>query len=161
MSEEQASRISAQPVLTVILILALAVRLVAALALPDQHFGDAEEYRTAGASLWATGRLNQPSFMPLYPALIGLTGPGWGQTLADIALSTATVALVYQITLVVFADRTASAIAALAAAIYPYFIFYAVVGNRNAVHLPSARSLSCAGIVDSLRRQPCSLSCRS
>ena len=128
MSDEQTGRVSAQPVLTVILILALALRLAAALALPDQHFGDAEEYRTAGASLWATGRLNQPLFMPLYPALIGLTGPGWGQTLVDIALSTATVALVHQITLTVFADRTASALAALVAAIYPYFIFYAVVG---------------------------------
>jgi 4-amino-4-deoxy-L-arabinose transferase-like glycosyltransferase len=128
MSDWRASRIFGQPILTVIVILGFALRLAAAFALPDQHFGDADEYRVAGAALWATGRLNHPLYMPLYPALIGLTGPGFGQMLADIALSTATIALVHQTTLTVFADRAAANLAALATAVYPYFIFYAVVG---------------------------------
>lgn len=114
--------------LPLILMMALVLRLIAAIAVPDQHFGDAEEYRIAGAALWASGNLQQPLFMPLYPALVGLTGGGWGQKLMDIALSVVTVALVHQITLSVFKDRAAAALAALATAVYPFFIFYAVVG---------------------------------
>lgn len=116
------------PVLPVILMLALALRVGAALMLPDQQFADAESYRAGGASLWATGLLGQPLIMPLYPAIVGLVGPGWGQVTVDIVLSTLMVALVHQLTLAVFADRAAAALAALWTALYPYFVFYAVVG---------------------------------
>lgn len=111
-----------------ILMFALALRVVTALLLPDQNFGDAAEYRTAGASLWTTGSLRHPLYMPLYPALIGLVGSGWPQMALDIALSVAIVALVYALTFAIFTDRTAAVLAALGTAIYPYFIFYAVAG---------------------------------
>ena len=114
--------------LPAILTLALVLRVGAALTLPDQHFSDAEGYRVAAISLWSTGRLGSPIIMPLYPAIVGLVGTGWGQLSLDIVLSTAMVALVYQLTLVAFADRAAAALAALWTACYPYFIFYAVVG---------------------------------
>ena len=115
-------------VLPAILTLALVLRVGAALTLPDQHFSDAEGYRVAAASLWATGRLGSPIIMPFYPAIVGLVGVGWGQLSLDIILSTVMVALVYQLTLAVFPDRAAAALAALWTAFYPYFIFYAVVG---------------------------------
>ena len=114
--------------LPTILTLALVLRVAAALILPDQHFSDAEGYRVAAASLWATGRIGSPIIMPLYPAIVGLVGVGWGQLSLDIILSTAMVALVHRLTLVAFADRAAAAVAALWTAFYPYFIFYAVVG---------------------------------
>lgn len=115
-------------ILLVILVLALALRVTAAFLLPDQHFSDAEGYREAAKSLWATGRIGNYVIMPLYPALLGIVGAGWGQLSLDIVLSTAMVALVYQLTLAIFPDRVAAALAALATAFYPYFIFYAVVG---------------------------------
>lgn len=115
-------------VLLVILMLALALRVTAAFLLPDQHFSDAEGYREAAKSLWATGRIGSSVIMPLYPALVAIVGAGWGQLSFDIVLSTAMVALVYQLTLAIFPDRVAAALAALATAFYPYFIFYAVVG---------------------------------
>src|SRR4030088_1125124 len=76
------------PVLPIAIILGLALRIAAAIVVPNQQFPDAISYRAAGLSLWATGRISEPLFMPLYPALVGLTGPGFGQLALDVALST-------------------------------------------------------------------------
>ncbi|HUI96063.1 MAG TPA: hypothetical protein VLX44_09945 [Xanthobacteraceae bacterium] len=113
---------------TQILAIALAVRVAAAILVPDQHFADAASYRSAAHSLWATGQLGDAIIMPLYPALVGLVGAGWGQLIVDIALSTLMVWLVHALTLAIFADRAAAFLAALATAFYPYFIFYALAG---------------------------------
>jgi hypothetical protein len=114
--------------LWIVLILAASLRLVAAVALPDQHFPDAESYRAVGAALRDFHRFDDPYIMPLYPIVVALTGGGWGQTLFDVAASTLSVFVIHQLTFVLFANRLAALLAALAAAIYPYFIFYAVVG---------------------------------
>jgi 4-amino-4-deoxy-L-arabinose transferase-like glycosyltransferase len=121
--------------LTAILLLAVTLRLTAALVLPDQHFPDAVGYRQAGRDLWSSGILGTPYWMPLYPALVGLTGAGWGQLALDIALSTMTVWLAYRLVLVVFADQAAALLAAFMVAIYPYFIFYAVVGLTESLFI--------------------------
>ena len=55
-----------------------------------------------GRDLWSTGVLGTTYWMPLYPALVGLTGAGWGQMTLDIALSTIAVWLIYRLTLTVF-----------------------------------------------------------
>ncbi len=67
--------------LGVIIITGLAVRVFAAVMLPDQTTAlpDSIAYREAGYSLWTTGQLGTPFHMPLYPALIGVLGPGWRQ----------------------------------------------------------------------------------
>jgi 4-amino-4-deoxy-L-arabinose transferase-like glycosyltransferase len=56
-----------------------------------------------------------------------LTGEGLVGNLADIGLSIATVWIVYRLTEVLFDDRRAALIAALFAAVYPHFIFFASV----------------------------------
>jgi 4-amino-4-deoxy-L-arabinose transferase-like glycosyltransferase len=113
-----------------ILLAGFALRIVAALILPDQSatLGDAIAYREAGQSLWATGQLGTPYHMPLYPALVAVTGPGWTQLLIDIGLSTAMIWLVYELTNLIFADKRTALLAAAFTAIYPYFIFYSIVG---------------------------------
>jgi 4-amino-4-deoxy-L-arabinose transferase-like glycosyltransferase len=108
--------------------LGLALRVAAAIIMPDQHFIDAAGYRAGAVSLWATGQMGEPLIMPLYSVLVGLTGPGWGQLALDVLLSTLMVWLVHHLTLAMFGDRVAAALAALAASLYPFFIFYAVVG---------------------------------
>jgi 4-amino-4-deoxy-L-arabinose transferase-like glycosyltransferase len=57
-----------------------------------------------------------------------ITGGGWGQLLLDISLSTASVWLVYALAWEIFGDRVAALMAAAGAALYPYFIFYSVLG---------------------------------
>jgi hypothetical protein len=123
-------RPSRRQILVAIIALGAALRLAAAFALPDQtaQFGDAITYRNLGHALWATGRFDTFYFMPLYPALLALTGSGWGQLLLDIGLSTASIWLVYDLSLSLFGDVAAATLAALGVAIYPQFIFFAVIG---------------------------------
>jgi 4-amino-4-deoxy-L-arabinose transferase-like glycosyltransferase len=118
-----------------ILAIAVALRLIAALLLPDQNFPDAIGYRQVGQHLWSTGSLGMPYWMPLYPALVGLTGAGWSQLTFDIGLSTIAVWLIYSLVEEVFADETAALLAALMTAIYPYFIFYSVVGLTESLFI--------------------------
>ena len=110
-----------------ILVLALVLRLAAAILLPDQHFPDAAEYRALAVEI-RQFHFSDPYVMPLYPLILALTGTGWGQMGFDIALSVGIVYLVYALTLALSANRVGALLAGLAAAIYPYFIFYAVVG---------------------------------
>ena len=123
------------PILPVAIILGFALRVAAAIVVPNQQFPDAIGYRAAGASLWATGRISEPLFMPLYPVLVGLTGPGWGQIALDVLLSTVMIWLVHRLALAMFGDRAAAALAALAAAVYPFFVFYAVVGLTETLYI--------------------------
>jgi hypothetical protein len=111
-----------------ILILAFFVRLVAAIILPDQGFPDAHTYRDAAQQFWQSFRIEITFIMPLYPILVGLVGAGWPQLLLDITLSTVSVWLVYELAWELFKDRGAALLAAAGAALYPYFIFYSVVG---------------------------------
>ena len=125
------SRIAASRLTLIgILVAAFALRVFAAVIVPDQSvmLGDAVAYREVGKSLWTTGQLNGLYFMPLYPALVAVAGPGWPQLLIDITLSTVLVWLIYELTDVIFASKRAAVLAAAIAAIYPYFIFYSIVG---------------------------------
>lgn len=115
-------------ILVTIILLAIALRLAAAVLLPDPNFPDAIGYRKNALQLWSTGELGAFHVMPLYPALVGFVGLGWGQLLLDIALSTITVWLVHVLILEIFADRLAAHFGALACAIYPHFVFFSVVG---------------------------------
>jgi 4-amino-4-deoxy-L-arabinose transferase-like glycosyltransferase len=113
-----------------ILMFGFALRIIAALVVPDQSdaLGDAIAYRASGKSLWATGQIGASYHMPLYPALVAVAGPGWAQLLIDISLSTVMIWLVYQLANLVFSDRRIALLAAAFTAIYPFFIFYSIVG---------------------------------
>ncbi|MCP4327269.1 MAG: hypothetical protein GY791_02380 [Alphaproteobacteria bacterium] len=91
-------------------------------------FVDARHYREMGRELVASGQTDNFRYMPLYPLWTQLTGEGLTQQLADILLSLVLIWLIYQLVQVLFQDRRAALIAAIIAAMYPHFIFYAVVG---------------------------------
>lgn len=114
------------PSLRWIILGGLVLRLAVFALLPDQHFPDAAAYADAGIALFHTGRLGADIYMPLYPILSYLTGGGAGQVLFDIALSTASIALVYHLSLAMFDNQKAAALAALGTAAWPHFLFYAV-----------------------------------
>ena len=113
-----------------ILGLALALRVAAAMLIPDQSHAlvDAIAYRDSAAQLLKDWQMTNPYQMPLYPLLIAITGPSSAQLGADIALSVMSVWLVYALTDALFADPYARIFAAAAAACYPPLIFFAVVG---------------------------------
>jgi hypothetical protein len=117
-------------ILLAILGLALALRITAAIIIPDQSHAlvDAVAYRESAAQLFKTGQLSNLFQMPLYPLLIAITGPGIGQLMTDIALAVLSVWLVYALADQLFADQHARLFAAVAGACYPPLIFFAVVG---------------------------------
>jgi len=125
------------PCLASILALAFALRLAAGIVLPDQSatLGDITAYREAGRALWSTGQIGTPFHMPLYPALIAVWGPGCIQLLLDIAISTATVWLIFELANAIFGDPRVALLAAAGTAIYPYLIFYSVVGLTESLFI--------------------------
>jgi 4-amino-4-deoxy-L-arabinose transferase-like glycosyltransferase len=118
--------------LVVITILALAVtlRVIAAIIIPDQSklLPDVVEYRDSATQLLNNWQLVSNFHMPLYPLLVAMTGPGVGQLGADIVLSVILVWLVYALADQLFADQYARIFAAIAAASYPPLIYFSVVG---------------------------------
>lgn len=104
------------------------LRLAAAALLPEQNFPDAVLYREQARQLWQHLTFDDPYRMPLYQILVALTGPGWGSLTLDIFLSAAMIWLTFQLSLALFDDVVTALVTALATAVYPYFIFYAVVG---------------------------------
>ena len=80
-----------------ILGLAAALRIAAAIVLPDQSHAlvDAIAYRDSAAQLLKSWHMVNLFQMPLYPFLIAITGPSLGQLGADIALAVMSVWLVY------------------------------------------------------------------
>ena len=80
-----------------ILGLAAALRIAAAIVLPDQSHAlvDAIAYRDSAAQLLKSWHMVNLFQMPLYPLLIAITGPSLGQLGADIALAVMLVWLVY------------------------------------------------------------------
>jgi len=107
---------------------ALAVHVAVLALLPDQHFPDSASYRTAGEQFRRLVLMDNPNIMPLYPLLLAIVGGGWGQKLADLALSLATVWLVYAIALRIYRDEAVALVAALFCALWPHFAFFAAVG---------------------------------
>src|ERR1041385_3174215 len=111
-----------------LLAVAFIARLVVLLILPDQQFPDAGAYRTSGAQLRHLQLISDHAIMPLYPLLIAIVGDGWGQKLADLALSLASIWLVYEIVMRIYRDQTIAFVAALFCALWPHFVFFAAAG---------------------------------
>ena len=140
--------------LVTILAAGLVLRLAAAVLLPEQNFPDAVLYREQARQLWQHFTFDDPYRMPLYQILMALTGPGWGSLALDVVLSTATIWLSFQLSLALFADAITALVTAFAMAVYPYFIFYAVVRNSPRHCLSRCFWLPMsAGIGDGFRQQ--------
>lgn len=104
------------------------VRVAVLVVLPDQDFPDARAYVNDGRALFRDGFIASIEYMPLYPIWTFITGGGLTLRLADIALSSATIWLVWRLSHEIFAHPGAALLAAFAAAVWPHFAFYAVSG---------------------------------
>src|SRR6478609_11874819 len=116
--------LASRKTILVIVFIGLALRIAAALLLPDQsaQWDDARAYRLIGHGFWTTGRFESFLYMPLYPLIAGITEARWPLLLFDIFFSSALIWLIYELTLAVFADRAIALLAALGVAVYPQFI---------------------------------------
>lgn len=108
-----------------VLAIAFVVRALVSTLLPEQQFPDAGAYRSAAEQLRHLHLMADNAIMPLYPLLVALVGDGWGQKLADLALSLTSVWLVYALTLRIYRDETVALIAGLFCAVWPNFAFFA------------------------------------
>lgn len=111
-----------------VLLIALIARAIVLALLPDQHFPDAASYRTGADEFRHLHFMVNDNIMPLYSLLIAMVGAGWGQKLADLALSLASVWLVYELCLRIYRNEAIALIAALFCALWPHFAFFAAVG---------------------------------
>ena len=111
-----------------ILFFSLILRLIALVFLPDQNFPDAMSYEDHGIWLFKEGIFPADVYMPLYPIWTYITGGGITLRVADIVLSVMTVWLVWKISYTLFNSSKLASLSALAAAIWPHFIFYSVSG---------------------------------
>lgn len=122
-------------ILTSIVVIGFLLRLAVVFFLPDQGFPDAGEYTRAGMDLFTTGIIRNNYAMPLYPIWAHLWGGGVWLKIADALLSAATIWLIAQLSLSIFHNNAAAVLAALAAAIYPHFLFYAASGLTETSYL--------------------------
>lgn len=123
------------PVLAVIA-LGLALRLGAAVLLPDQSAAlpDARTYRQAAGEIFMGRLISSDLVMPGYPLLIALGGgSGTWQLVLDIAASTAAIWLVHRLAWEVTGDALAALVAAIGWAIHPFAAFYVAVGLTETV----------------------------
>ena len=113
-----------------IILLGLALRIAAALVMPDQsaQWDDARAYRLIGQEFWSSGKFDSTLYMPLYPLIAGISSSRWPSLLIDIGLSTALIWLCYELALAIFADTAIGLLSALGVAIYPQFVAFAVLG---------------------------------
>ena len=112
--------------LSVILVIALCARVTAFLMGLAPTLPDTATYHNAGQALFTSGVIGNHAVMPLYPIISYLTGGGKWLIAVDIMLSVATVAVIYSLAQNLFGDKRASLLAAAIAAIYPYFVFFAL-----------------------------------
>jgi 4-amino-4-deoxy-L-arabinose transferase-like glycosyltransferase len=93
------------------------------------YLPDVLRYRAAAADLLTNHMIVDHRVMPGYPLLILLSGGGgFGQLLADTALAVASVWCIARLTRILTGDAMAGLCAALIWAVYPFSVFYAVVG---------------------------------
>lgn len=125
------------PPLLLLMLNGLALRLAAIWLVPDQtaNLPDVIHYRESANQLLHGGFIVFPFFMPLYPIVIAIVGPGWGDLLTDILFSTALIWIVHRLALALFADAAIALLAAAAVAIYPQFIVFSVVGYTESLFM--------------------------
>ena len=115
--------------LGMVVLVALAARLLAMPFFPVSFLLDTPTYQEAASELMANGVMSNDFIMPLYPLLIGLFGGGDRvPMLIDLASGIISVVLVWALARCLFEDEKTGLVAALMMAIYPMAIFYSLIG---------------------------------
>lgn len=130
-------------ILGAILCLGLALRLIALMMFPTLTFPDTTTYLKAGAELFAGEHVGNHVYMPLYPVVTYLLGGDLGLKLGEIALSTATIVLVFLLAEHLSRATSVGLVAALLTALYPFLVFFAVARMTETLYV----FLTCAAFL--------------
>lgn len=114
-------------ILASIILFAAIIRLTFMLFYPIPAMPDAAVYFQGGRELVEQGMMQNHIYMPLYPLMAYLSGGGLGQISLDILFSLLTIVVLYKLALLLYRDVRIARLAALAASVYPFFIFYSLL----------------------------------
>ena len=115
--------------------IALVVRLIAIYLFPDLFFPDDSAYAIAGQEFFNGGRIEIDNVMPLHPIYYHVANAVGSVKLFNIVVSTATVLVIYQLSMAVFENELISRVASLVWAVYPHAIFYSVTGLTETLYV--------------------------
>lgn len=112
------------PAVVGICLLALAVRFTFHAISPPRPWPDSVTYLASSVSLLESGRIPSDRVMPLYPALLALTGPEYA-LICQIVISAGTALIAYYLAHEIFDSLAAARCAGVLMALDPVTTFYA------------------------------------
>jgi len=118
-----------------IVLIAVLVRFVALAIVPTVSQPDALTYFQAGSDLFGSGSMSSDIVMPIYPIWSYIFGGEEYLQYADILVSSATVYLIYLLSVEIFKKEWVGYIAASIAAFYPFFVFYSLVKVTETLYI--------------------------
>lgn len=129
--------------LGVIVLIGLVLRISALVGLSSLEFPDTSAYLIAGAEIFSGSHVSNNIYMPLFPIWAHILGGGIFLKLGDVALSTASIILIYYIVRHLSHSVIAAALAALMMALYPHFVFFSVARLSETLYI----FLTCAAFL--------------
>jgi hypothetical protein len=123
--------------LSIIILVALIVRLLAIPFIPDGLLPDSTAYQKIAAEIWAGNLISNDATMPLYPLLIAIFGGAkQAHVYIGVIFGVISVVLVGAFARTLFEDSKVGLVAAWMMSIYPMAIFYGAVGLTESVFVP-------------------------
>ncbi|MCB5250069.1 MAG: hypothetical protein WCY75_07910 [Sulfurimonadaceae bacterium] len=118
-----------------VVLFSLIVKLVVFFLIPNLEFPDSRTYMKAGIELFEEKQIQIHNVMPLQPIIAYLLQEQEFLKIFNIIISSLTIFLIYQLSLKLFKGNTYAMLAAVIAAIYPYFIFYSITGLTESLYI--------------------------
>ena len=123
--------------ISLIVLVALIVRLLAAPLIPTAVTLDNPTYQTAASDIMRGGFITNHAIMPLYPLFLVLFG---GEEKAHFFVGMISglisIVLAWALTRALFEDKKTGLMAAGMMAVYPMVVFYSVVGSTESLFVP-------------------------
>lgn len=115
-----------------VLFLALFVRFLTLIIIPNQIFPDSNTYSQMADELLSGNVVNTILHMPGYAIWLkignSITNNSYGVKFLDIIISSLSVWVIYLLSKKIFKSEIAAKISAIISAFYPYFIFFSITG---------------------------------
>jgi len=123
--------------LSIIVLVALTIRLLAIPWIPKEIVLDNPTYQDAASDIIRGGFITNNAIMPLYPLFLALFGGGEkAQILIGLITSITSIVLAWALARTLFEDKKIGLVAAGIMALYPMNIYYSVMGLTESLFVP-------------------------